>query len=345
MLLSVIIPIHNAEAYIERCIKSVVTQGGIGTAYSLECILVNDCSPDKSMEIAKKVIKPYENIHFICLQHEICKGCSIARNTGLEYATGEYIIFIDSDDYLLPNSLKLFTDEIVKNPALDIVIGSTIIDNKTDIKKRELLEGKESILQGFLTMKYAITSWNKLIRKERIAGNNLLFIENIYLQDQPWLYFLASHIDSMLLLPHSTYYYENAPGSASHGVLTPEKAQRYVNSWNIVFDYYLSHRPNSKNFKRNLEVDFLLYLQHTHLRAIMLFPYEKEDYNNILKFRDNIMSLALKDGRLIIACFHLLEYEPFIYLFKFKYIRSHYYYAEKIVRRIAHLFDFIHRKS
>ena len=345
MLLSVIIPIHNAEAYIERCIKSVVTQGGIGTAYSLECILVNDCSPDKSMEIAKKVIKPYENIHFICLQHEICKGCSIARNTGLEYATGEYIIFIDSDDYLLPNSLKLFTDEIVKNPALDIVIGSTIIDNKTDIKKRELLEGKESILHGFLTMKYAITSWNKLIRKERITENNLLFIENIYLQDQPWLYFLASHIDSMLLLPHSTYFYEKAPESASHGVLTPEKAQRYVNSWNIVFDYYLSHRPNSKNFKRNLEVDFLLYLQHTHLRAIMLFPYEKEDYNNILKFRDNIMSLALKDGRLIIACFHLLEYKPFIYLFKFKYIRSHYYYAEKIVGHIAHLFDFLHRKS
>ena len=345
MDLSIIVPIYNVEPYIERCIKSVITQEGIGTAYNLECILVDDCTPDNSMEIAKEIIKPYENIQFICLRHEICKGCSVARNTGLEYATGEYIMFIDSDDYLLPNSLKLLTDEIIKNPAIDIVIGSTIIGNKTDIKKRELLEGKESILHGFFTMKYFITSWNKLIRRERIVEKNFLFIENIYLQDQPWLYLLASHIDSMLLLPHSTYYYENAPGSASHGVLTPEKAQRYVNSWNIVFDYYLSHRPCSKNFKRNLEVDYLLYLQHTHLRAIMLFPYEKEDYNQILKFRDNIMSLALKDGRLIIACFHLLEYKPFIYLFKFKYIRSHYYYAEKIVGHIAHLFDFLHRKS
>jgi hypothetical protein len=194
-------------------------------------------------------------------------------------------------------------------------------------------------------MKYFITVWNKLIRRECITENKLFFIENIYLQDQPWLYSLVSHIDSMLLLPNTTYFYEEAPNSASHGALTPEKAQRYVDSWNKVFDYYLSHRPSSKNFKHNLEVDFLLYLQHTHLRAIMLFPYEKKDYNQILKFRDNIMSLALKDGRLIIACFHLLEYKPFIYLFKFRCVRLCYYYIKKIVGRIAHLFDFVHRKS
>lgn len=343
--ISIIIPVYKVEAYIERCIKSVTTQEGIGSAYNLECILVDDCTPDKSMEIAKEAIKPYESVNFIYLRHEINKGRSAACNIGLEYATGEYIMFIDSDDYLLPNCLKTFTDEIAKKPAIDMVIGSTIINNKTDIKKRELLEGKESIIHGFLTMKYLITSWNKLVRKECLTKNKLLFIENIYLQDQPWLYYLASHINSMLLLPNTTYYYEEAPESASHGALNPEKAQRYVNSWNTVFEYYLSHRPNSKDFKHNLEVDYLLYLQHTHLRAIMLFPYEKKDYNQILKFRDNIMSLALKEGRLIIACFHLIEYKPFIYLFKFKYIRYHYYYVEKIVGRIAHLFDFIHRKK
>ncbi len=343
--ISIIIPIYKVEAYIERCIKSVVTQEGIGSAYNLECILVDDCTPDKSMEIAKEAIKPYEIIQFICHRHEVNMGCSVARNTGLEYATGEYILFIDGDDYVLPNCLKLFSDEINKNPAIDIVIGSTIINNKTDIKERELLKGKESIIHGFLTMKYLITSWNKLIRKECITENELLFIENIYLQDQPWLYSLVSHIDSMLLLPNTTYYYEEAPESTSHGALNPEKAQRYVNSWNTVFEYYLSHRPNSKDFKRNLEVDFLIYLQHTHLRAIMLFPYEKKDYNNLLNFRDKIMSLALKDGRLLIACFHLIEYKPFIYLFKFKFIRSYYYYIERIIGRIAHLFDFVHRKN
>ena len=343
--ISIIIPIYKVESYIERCIESVATQEGIGSAYNLECILVDDCTPDKSMEIAKEAIKPYENIHFICLRHEVNRGLSVARNTGLEYATGKYILFIDSDDYILPNCIKTFTDEIIKNPAIDMFIGSTIVNNKTDIKKRELLEGKESLLHGFLTMKYMITSWNKLIRRECITENKLLFIENIYLQDQPWLYYLVSHIDSMLLLPITTYFYEVAPDSASHGALIPEKAQRYVNSWSTVFEYYLSHRPSSKDFKHNLEVDFLLYLQHTHLRAIMLFPYEKKYYNQILKFRDNIMSLALKDGRLIIACFHLLEYAPFIYLFKFKCIRLLYYYVEKIVGRVAHLFDFIHRKS
>lgn len=343
--ISIIIPVYKVEAYIERCIKSVATQEGIGSAYNLECILVDDCTPDKSMEIAKETIKPYENINFICLRHEVNRGCSVARNTGLNCATGEYIMFIDSDDYVLPKCLKSFTDEIIKNPEIDMVIGCTIINNKTDIKKRELLEGKESIIHGFLTMKYLITSWNKLVRRGCLTENKLLFIENIYLQDQPWLYYLASHINSMLLLPNTTYFYEEAPESASHGALTPEKAQRYVNSWNTVFEYYLTHRPNSKNFEHNLEVDFLLYLQHTHLRAIMLFPYEKEDYNQILKFREKIMSLAIKDGRFIIACFHLIEYKPFIYLFRLKCIRHHYYYIEKAVGRIAHLFDFLHRKK
>ena len=343
--ISIIIPVYKVEVYIERCLKSIATQEGIGTAYDLECILVDDCTPDKSMEIAKKAIKSYENINFICLRHEVNMGCSIARNTGLECATGEYILFVDSDDYLLPNCIKTFTDEIIKKPTLDIVIGGTISNNKTDIKKRELLEGRESIIHGFLTMKYRITSWNKLVRRECLTVNKLLFIENIYLQDQPWLYFLALHVDSMLLLPIPTYSYEEAPESSSHGALTPEKAQRYVNSWNIVFEYYLSNRPNSKDFKHNVEVDFLLYLQRTHLRAIMLFPYEKKDYKQILIFRDKIMSLALKNGRIIFACFQLIEYRPFIYLFKFRFIRSHYYYMVKIIGRIAHLFDFVHRKN
>ena len=297
------------------------------------------------MEIAKGAIKPYESIHFICLRNEMNMGRSVACNIGLEYATGEYIMFIDSDDYILPNCLKTFADEIIINPAIDMVVGSTIIKNKTDIKKRELLEGKESIIHGFLTMKYLITSWNKLVRKECITDNKLLFIENIYLQDQPWLYYLVSHINSMLLLPHTTYFYEEAPESTSHGALNPERAQRYVNSWKTVFEYYLSRRPNSKDFKHNLEVDYLLYLQRTHLRAIFLFPYEKKDYNQILVFRNKIMSLALKDGRFLIACFLLLEYRPFIYLFRFRFIRSHFYYMVKLVGRIAHLFDFVHRKN
>ena len=62
-------------------------------------------------------------------------GRSVACNIGLEYATGEYIMFIDSDDYILPNCLKTFADEIIINPAIDMVVGSTIIKNKTDIKK------------------------------------------------------------------------------------------------------------------------------------------------------------------------------------------------------------------
>ena len=99
MLVSIIIPIFNAEEYIEECIESVYQQ----TYPNIEVILINDCTPDNSMEIVEKIINKYKDkFPTTTIDHDYNKGISEARNSGLDIAKGEYIYFIDSDDFIMP---------------------------------------------------------------------------------------------------------------------------------------------------------------------------------------------------------------------------------------------------
>ena len=96
---SIIIPVYGVENYIERCLYSVMQQDS--KSVSLECILVDDCSPDNSINIAEKMIKDYSGgIRFEILSHEKNQGLSVARNTGMNSAKGRFLFFMDSDDYI-----------------------------------------------------------------------------------------------------------------------------------------------------------------------------------------------------------------------------------------------------
>lgn len=97
MKISVVVPLYNVGSYVLRCLNSIINQTLVE---EVECIIVNDCSTDKSLEIVNLRLSNYVGpISFHILHHEKNRGLAAARNTGLQAATGEYIIFIDSDDY------------------------------------------------------------------------------------------------------------------------------------------------------------------------------------------------------------------------------------------------------
>ena len=105
--LSIIIPIYNVERYLAECLDSV-----IGQTYDhsqIECILVNDCTPDNSMEIVREKVEKYReeggSMTFKIVTHDVNSGRASARNSGMEQATGECLLFVDSDDYLYPESI------------------------------------------------------------------------------------------------------------------------------------------------------------------------------------------------------------------------------------------------
>ena len=115
--------VYNVEKYVAECLNSVISQTYDHS--KIECIIVNDCTTDDSMDIVYEIIKKYDGgMSFIICRHEHNEGVSAARNTGIEVAKGNYIFFIDSDDYIYPNSLELLLNASKIYGYPDMVVGN-----------------------------------------------------------------------------------------------------------------------------------------------------------------------------------------------------------------------------
>ena len=117
---SIIIPIYNVEEHLEECLNSIVGIDGI------EIILINDCTPDNSMVIAHQFSEKHKNI--VILNHDINQGVSTARNNGLKKATGKYIFFLDSDDFLNRKKLKSFISTLYDTEVEQVLISFLMFD-------------------------------------------------------------------------------------------------------------------------------------------------------------------------------------------------------------------------
>ena len=177
--LSIIIPVYNVEAYIEECLASVVAQSDAKA--NIECIIVDDCSPDGSMDIVRRFVDNYQGaIRFRMLRHEVNRGISAARNTGVEAATGDYVFFIDSDDYLMEHGLKTLVDGLLANPDADVVQGNSLfLDKKAYSKRQEpiVLLSKKERLGALVNLIFPVNPWNRLIRRNVLINNHIYFVE------------------------------------------------------------------------------------------------------------------------------------------------------------------------
>lgn len=219
-LVSIIIPVYNVETYIEKCMLSVLNQ----TYSHIEAIIVDDCTPDNSIEIAQKVITRYSGKNVRILKHATNSGLSAARNTGIKEATGDYIYFLDSDDEITIDAIEVLVS-LLKNKRLDFVLGGVkqVYPNFVDyilpksIKNR-ILESNKSIRDSFFEGKWNLMAWNKLVKKDFILENDLFFEEGIYHEDNLWSFQLAIFANSMGLTDAVTYIYYINQGSISTSI-------------------------------------------------------------------------------------------------------------------------------
>lgn len=213
MKVSIIIPIYKVEAYIKRCIESVCNQ----TYSNLEVILVNDATPDCSIEVANSVIENSSRSDiFKIINHDQNKGLSGARNTGIEHSTGDYIFFIDSDDELEDNdSIELLANCLMENNA-DVAIGNYrgIKDEGSYISKynKKALYSDGSLIEAFVSGDIPVTAWNKLISR-KLFNEGLQFKEDILNEDELFSYQMLFMNPTVVMLGDVTYKYYIRQGS------------------------------------------------------------------------------------------------------------------------------------
>lgn len=192
MILSIIIPIYKVEKYLEKCILSCVNQNIPSGDY--EIIAVNDGSPDKSLQIVERIASHYANIRVITRQNG---GLSAARNTGIDNAKGEYLFFVDSDDWIENNCLRKITD-VLKEQKPDVlcICSANVLGNQ--IARRMSYEGLKSE-SGPESMLHYVTpcATFHIVRKAHLDQNNIRFYEGIFHEDTeytPRMRYLAKKV-------------------------------------------------------------------------------------------------------------------------------------------------------
>lgn len=231
--ISVIVPVYNVEKYLKRCINSILNQ----TFKNFELILVNDGSTDNSLNICKNYKEKDGRIQLISQTN---KGLSAARNTGLKYAKGKYVCFVDSDDFIEKEYLSLLLSNIEKYNS-DIAMCEYYLTNEEGRKYSisRLNEPKDiHVLSGEKTFSYFykedcvpnVVAWNKIYL--RSLFDNIKYDEGHYFEDEliaPFLFYKARRV-SFLRVP--LYNYVQRPGSIMNTPLTLKKVEDCILMFN-----------------------------------------------------------------------------------------------------------------
>lgn len=250
MLVSVIIPVYNVAPYIERCIQSVLNQ----TYKNLEVIIVDDCGSDNSMALVEKILQEDGNkenqMTVKVLHHDNNRGLSAARNTGIEAASGQYVYFLDSDDWICPECISLMVSAANRHPDSDVVFaGADVTDHKfpwLDYTHKQLPEysNDRDWLQKSMLLRFpfAMTAWNKLFSLRFIQENNLRFVEGLIHEDEVWNFEVSKHITAASFVPYNTYYYNIRQNSIT-SVSTDQRFERFFRLLNLMIDSIGGYRP------------------------------------------------------------------------------------------------------
>lgn len=228
LTVSVILPVFNVEAYIQCCVQSIFDQD----YPNIELIAVDDCGTDNSIKIVEEMFSSHPS-HVDCklLHHEKNRGLSAARNTGVNDAYGDYLLFVDSDDYLLPHAISHLVTKAQETNAEVVVCdfksdaGNSNVGwhQRSDI---EMLNSNAACIKGFAQQWITATAWCKLVNRNFVVSNKLYFKEGIINEDSPWTFQLCLHTERIAFLNEPLYFYRFNEKS----IMSSAKKQRVVES-------------------------------------------------------------------------------------------------------------------
>lgn len=233
-ILSIVVPMYNVEQYIEKCIRSIEEQDVNRALY--EVLIVNDGSSDKSVSVVNKLQKEFPNITLI---HKENGGASSARNVGIERASGEYIWFVDSDDFIEPNVLE-YLFSLLERYDLDY-LGFGIYDIKVGERKDgfEKVKRPQNIISGLEYIRdYDISKspCTHILKTDIYRKYNIRFIEGVIYEDYDFVLRMYKHCDRMKFVALPVYNYVIRESGSVTSIKSYSQNRLSFNSWEFIIN-------------------------------------------------------------------------------------------------------------
>ena len=290
--LSIIIPIYNVSNYLKRCLDSVYSQ----IEDNWEVILVDDGSTDDSGEICEESKSKYPQTIVI---HKENGGLSDARNVGIEIASGEYIYFLDSDDWLDPNAIStLLNFAIISN--CEIVQGGfyytyddyLLYDNrKISIDQTHFILNRKDAMTELIKNEYIKNfAWGKLYKSSLVK--KYLFPKGKYFEDSYWQHLIVNEINNYGVIPTPLYYYRQRESSISgqFNIKSLDLLKGYEDRLNFISNYYPQLVDLMAIQLWNISANMLLASKGTEYNAMFIdyWEYLNDEYKEYFKKAFNI---------------------------------------------------------
>lgn len=310
MKLSIIVPVYNTEKYIENCLNSILNQGLKSDEY--EVLIINDGTPDNSQQIIDKFTNEFSNFKSLIKENG---GLSSARNYGLNIANGEYIYFIDSDDFLEENTLsKMLKEAIVEDlDCLSFDYYKVINGQNIPVKSYSITENVVSP-EDFFENTIVSNVWKYLFKKEVLDINNLKFTEGIYHEDED---FTTIYLSFCKRIKHYNIYgYHYVQRDESIMTTTDEKKKKKKLLDFIKISKNIENRASECNGK--LYQGLIQKKEQILVSIFLRLKWDKMSKEVIQEIRERMISeklypLKIKEQSLKFKLMAFIINNPFLY--------------------------------
>ena len=321
---SIIVPVYNVEKYLNKCLNSLVNQ----TFKDIEIIIINDGSPDNSKQIIENYKAKYDNIIKVINQQN--QGLSASRNNGLKIASGDYIIFVDSDDYIELNMVEKMYNKILEEQADVVICGNNVVNEDYKLISKTFPNKYESY--NFITQMIFgnLSAWNKIIRKSILNDSTLLFRKNVWYEDIDFSFKLFLKSKKICILHENLYNYSLRPGS----IMSSKNLVKNLDLIDAFDEIISSAKKNNCYEKYYNEIEFLV-INHLYISCVVriitndysskneknkllntIFKYMNENFYNYSK--NEYLKILPSNRKLIFYLINLKFYYIIKFIFKIK---------------------------
>ncbi|MBQ8834487.1 MAG: glycosyltransferase [Oscillospiraceae bacterium] len=256
ILISVIVPVYNVEAYLPRCVDSILAQ----TYSNLEIILVDDGTRDASDKICDDYARKDSRVRVI---HKENGGLSSARNAGIDTAKGEYLAFVDSDDWIEPETYETMLG-LARQYGVKLVCGGRYdVSSETGQRevglcppRQEVVDGEEVVRRIFLWENIDSASWDKLYH--RSLFREIRFPLGKICEDIPIMYRIVLDAGRVAMCDKPFYNYYHRPGSITTASVS-EKTFHFAEHTAVIYPYICLNHPHLKNEARYFRIRSLVH--------------------------------------------------------------------------------------